>query len=166
MMKTRIYVLLPIQILVLLLSPRFGWNIHNYDSTLLSYANTMYVDGDFHIQYGNHKDIIDICYGNLFSKQILITVNDTDVYYMEVEIDGNIFDYEPEMLSYTSTDIVWEDTFGIFCWRCILTIIMTLLCIRLYQYAKSMNCKKCKGIYVGAFSIYLLSLLISLRILF
>lgn len=89
-MKKIIYFLLPLQIIVLLLSPRFGWNIimHNSDAVFLSYKGTSYEDGAFHCLYQNQYDTIDISYSNPFSKKFTILVNDTETYNMQVTIDG------------------------------------------------------------------------------
>ncbi len=165
-MKNKIvYLLLLVQIIAILISPRFGWEIHNYDSTVFQYAKTLFVDGEFHSQYINDEKIIDICYDNIFSKRFNITVDNTDVYYMEVGIDGEVIDYEPEMLSFTGNDIVWNDACGILGWRYILTIVMTLLSIRLFNLAKANDDRKRKKIFVCAVAIYVISMLISLRIL-
>ncbi len=43
------YVLLPLQILILILSPRFGWKMLGPDAGMLSYSGTRYVDGKFHV---------------------------------------------------------------------------------------------------------------------
>lgn len=157
------YFLLPIQILVLLLSPRFGWNIHNDDSTLLRYANTSHINGDFHSQYISNENTIDICYKNPLSKQFFITVNNADVYYMEVGLDGNIINYDPKLLQFTSNDIVWKDSSSIFYWRYILTIVLTLFSIRLFHRAKCIDGKKSNKIYICSMIIYVISILISLR---
>lgn len=87
-MKKIIYVLLPLQVLILLLSPRFGWKIHNPESIVLSYKGITYVDGKFHDLYKSDDEKIDICYESFFSKQFFIIINDTDEYEMKVYIDG------------------------------------------------------------------------------
>ena len=79
-LKKLIYVLFPLQIIVLLMSPRFGWNIHNSDASVLSYKGTSYEDGAFHCLYQNQDDTIDISYRNPFSKEFTIIVNDTETY--------------------------------------------------------------------------------------
>lgn len=163
--KKLIYVLLPIQILVLLLSPRFGWSIHYYDATSLQYDKTLYVDGEFHSQYSNENDVIDICYESIFSRKLSITVNDTDVYYMEVELDGNISDYNPELLQFTASDLVWQDSCGIFYWRYILTIILTVFSIGVFNRARGKSGKKNNALYICSIIVYLISILISLRII-
>ena len=73
LLQNFIYILLPIQILVLLLSPRFGWDIHHMlhgDVATLRYEKTSYIDGAFHCIYQEGEDKIDISYGNLFSKKL------------------------------------------------------------------------------------------------
>lgn len=164
-MKKIIYLLLPIQIIILLSAPRFGWNIHNYDARVLQYEKISYVDGDFHALYKDNNDVIDICYKNRFSRQLTVTVNSEEVYYIEVEIDGNISACEPDLLKFTSNDIVWNDSCGILYWRYIVTIIMTLFSIRLIKLAKYNFFQKSGMLYACSFVIYLLSLLISLRII-
>ena len=156
MLKKIVYVLLPLQVLILLLSPRFGWKMHNPESILLSYKGTTYADGQFHDLYKNEDDKIDICYESIFSKQFLITINDMDKYEMKVEIDGS--SKGAEGLLFTSNDLVWNDSIGIFGWRYILTIALTVISILL---VKRTNC-------IVAFPciLYAVSILISLRILF
>ena len=161
-----IYCLLPIQIIVLLLSPRFSWNIHNSDATLLSYKGISYENGAFHCLYQNNTDTIDISYPNLFSKKFTIIVNDTDEYSMQVKIDGASVESEPNMLSGIANDIVWEDTYGIMFWRCILTIAMTLISMRIFRRANNVGDAKRKVFFIGASAIYIISILVSLRIIF
>lgn len=111
MLKKLIYVLLPLQILVLILSPRFGWKMHGPDAGMLSYAGTRYVDGKFHALYGKEDQNIDISY-SLFSKSFLIVVDNKDEYKMEVGIDG--VSHSTDTLHYTGGDIIWNDSCGIF----------------------------------------------------
>lgn len=160
-----ICLLLPLQIMVLLLSPRFGWTIHNFDTTPLTYEGTSYEDGAFHCIYQSSTDTVDISYGNLFSKKFTITVNDTDTYTMEVKIDGASVESEPDMLPGIANDIVWEDTFGILYWRCILTVAMTLISVKTFKSASDMAGEKRKVFCAGALVIYVISILISLRII-
>lgn len=161
-----IYLVLPLQILVLLLSPRFGWSIRNSDATLLTYEGTSYEDGAFHCRYANTNDTVDISYGNLLSKKFTVTVNDTKEYSMEVKIDGASAESEPDMLQEIANDIVWEDTFGILYWRCILTVAMTLISVKAFKSADDMVGEKRKVFCAGALVIYVISILISLRIIF
>lgn len=161
-----IYILLLVQILTILLSPRFGWKIHNYDATVFHYAGTTFVDGTFHGKYIKGENEIDIGYEGIFSKRFNITVDNTNVYYMEVGIDGEVIDFVPERLRFTSNDIVWNDTCGILYWRYIFTIIMTLFGIKLFNYAGTKAGGKRNTIYVCATLIYIISMLISLRLIF
>ncbi len=155
-MKKMIYVLLPLHVLILLLSPRFGWTMHNPESIVLSYKGTSYIDGNFHDLYRNGDEKIDICYESIFSKQFLVRINDTDEYEMKVYIDGG--SNGSERLLYTGNDLIWNDSSGIFGWRYILTIAMTVISILL---VKRTNC-----IWVFPCILYAASILISLRILF
>ena len=155
-MKKMIYVLLPLQVLILLLSPRFGWKMHNPESIVLSYKGTTYVDGKFHDLYKSDDEKIDIGYESIFSKQFLIIINDTGEYEMEVYIDGA--SKGSDSLLYTSNDLIWNDSSGIFGWRYILTIAMTVISILLI---KRTNC-----IEIVPCILYAVSILISLRILF
>jgi len=165
-LKNIIYFLLPLQIIVLLLSPRFGWNIHNSDGTLLSYKGVSYENGAFHCIYQGKGDTIDIAYSNPFSKKFTITVNDTDEYQMQVKIDGASIESEPDMLPGIANDIVWKDIYGIMFWRCILMISMTLISMKILRRANGNNGTEGKGLYIGASVIYIFALLISLRIIF
>ena len=160
------YLLLLIPILTIILSPRFGWKIHNYDATVFRYAGTTFIDGMFHSKYINGEDLIDIGYEGIFSKRFNITIDDTNVYYMEVGIDGEVIDFAPEMLHFTSNDIVWNDICGIFYWRYLLTIIMALAGIKLFRYAGAKGDENRKAIYVCGAVIYIIAMLISLRIIF
>lgn len=165
-LKKLIYCLLPLQIIVLLLSPRFGWNIHNSDATLLSYKGVSYENGAFHCLYQSNNDTVDISYSNFFSKKFTITVNDTEEYSMQVKIDGASVGYEPSTLLGIANDIVWKDTYGIIFWRCILTITMTLISMKLYRRANDVKDTERIALYVGASVIYIFTILISLRIIF
>ena len=164
-LRNFIYLLLPLQMIVLLVSPRFGWSIHSSDATLLTYEGTSYEDGVIHCRYANTNDSVDISYGNLFSKKFTITVNDTDKYTMEVKIDGASVESEPDMLPGIANDIVWEDTYGILFWRCILAVAMTLISVKAFKSANDMVGEKRKVFCVGALVIYVISILISLRII-
>lgn len=165
--KNLIYFLLPLQIIILVLSPRFGWSIHHFpDPTGLIYEGTFYEDGAFHCLYQNHTERVDISYKHPLSKQFTITVNDTDVYNMLVKIDGASVESEPDMLPGIANDIVWQDTFGILFWRLILTVAMTLISIKIFKRANAVSSGESKVLYVGATVLYMISILISLRILF
>lgn len=158
MMKKFIYVLLPLQILILILSPRFGWKMYSPEAVALPYGGTAYVDGKFHTLYKNENHKIDISYQSIFSKQFLVTVDGRDEYEMKVEIDGAIRDTTTDVLHYTGADIVWNDSCGIFWWRYILTIAMTVCSIALV--------KRANRLWVFPGILYAASILISLRIFF
>ena len=158
-MKKFIYVLLPLQVLLLILSPRFGWKMHNPEAIImLSYKGTTYEDGKFHSLYQNENETIDISYESIFSRQLSVTVNDTDEYEMKVEIDGGMIGISEDRLSFTGADLIWNDSCGIFWWRYILTIAMTVLSIVLVRRANRIQAASCV--------LYAVSLLISLRIIF
>ncbi|MCM1063199.1 MAG: hypothetical protein NC420_01810 [Eubacterium sp.] len=156
-MKKMIYLLLPLQVLILLLSPRFGWKMHNPESIVLSYGGTVYADGKIHTLYQNENESVDISYENLFSKKFLITINDKDEYEMEVGIDGATYN-DTNSLHFTDADIIWNDSCGIFWWRYILTIAMTIFSILLVKRKNRINIFSC--------ILYVVSFLISFRILF
>ncbi|MBQ8231252.1 MAG: hypothetical protein IJZ34_04925 [Lachnospiraceae bacterium] len=164
--RNLISLLFPLQIIVLLLSPRFGWSIHNSDATLLTYEGTSYEDGAFHCLYQGRNDTIDISYANPLSKNFTITVNDTDEYSMIVKIDGASIESEPDMLPGIANDIVWEDTYGILFWRCILTVAITLISLKVFKHANNVSGVESKVFYTVASVIYVISMLISLRIIF
>ena len=74
--------------------------------------------------------------------------------------------YGASVLPGISNDIVWKDTYGIMFWRCILTIAMTLFSMKILRIAMDRNDGVKKLLYVGASIIYIVTLLISLRIIF
>lgn len=164
-MKKLLYFLIPVQIIILVLSPRFGWNIHNSDATTLSFKGVSYEDGDFHCIYENDNNTVDISYPNLFSKNFSITMNSTNEYSMKVKLDGESIESEQNMLPGIANDIVWKDTFGIMYWRCILTVAMSLISMKVFRYANE-NIKERKWAGIGASIIYVVSILISLRVIF
>ena len=164
-MKKKYYILLLAQIFILLLSPRFGWCIHNFDAALLTYQGTSYKNGSLHCTYGSETDIINIQYDNIFSKKFAVTVNDIE-YTMEVKLDGSSSESETHKPPYIKNDLVWNDTYGVFYWRCILTIVMTLISMKAFQRASSLSGRNSKALYVCVLVLYIISLLISLRILF
>ena len=165
-MKKIIYCLLPLQIIVLLLSPRFSWSIQNSNATVLSYKGVSYEEGAFHCLYQSQDDTIDISYSNLFSKKFTITVNDAAEYNMQVKIDGASVESEPNMLLGIADDIVWKDTYGIMFWRCILTIAMTLISMKVFRRANDVKGTESKVLYGGASIMYIFTILISLRVIF
>ena len=165
-LKKLIYVLLALQIIVLLMSPRFGWSIHNSDFTLLSYKGTSYENGSFHCLYENSKDTVDVSYPNLFSKNFTITVNDAKTYSMYVKIDGASVESEQDMLPGVTNDMVWEDTYGIMFWRCFLTVAMSLVSIKLFRHMMDVYGTERKVLCVGILLIYVIAILISLRVIF
>ena len=164
--KGLIYLLLPLQILVLLLSPRFGWSIHKFDAGVLAYEGTSYKDGALHCVYENDADTVDISYGSVFSKKFNITVNETEKYTMEVKIDGETIGSEENILLGIANDIVWKDTLGIFYWRYILTIALTLISIKAFKRAGSRDDQTGKALCVGAVVVYVIAILVSLRVVF
>ncbi len=157
-MKKWMYVFLPLQVLLLLLSPRFGWRLHGPEATILSYKGISYIDGKFCSQYKNETDKLLICYKNIFSKQFTVMVNEDAEYYIKVGIDGKLIEGNLSGLPFTGSDLVWKDTFGILWWRCILTVAMTVLSIILI--------KRANRIQIWSCILYAASLLISLRIIF
>ena len=161
-----IYVLLPLQMLVLLLSPRFGWSIHNLTAEPLRYRGVSYEDGAFHCIYQNGGNTVDISYGNPFSKRFAIVINDEEEYSMHVKMDGASVESEPDMLPGIANDIVWKDTYGILFWRCILTAVMSVISTRMLWCAGDAGGVEKKLLCVGATIIYVIALLISLRVLF
>lgn len=163
--KKIIYCLLPLQMIVLLLSPRFGWSIHNADAALLSYKGLSYENGTFQRIYQNGDNSVGIRYNHPFSKKFTIIVNDIDEYSLEVKIDGASVESEPNILPGIASDIIWKDTYGILFWRCILTITMTLISMKVFGWANTAGDTK-KVHYAAATVIYLFSILISLRIIF
>ena len=167
-MKKIIYFLLPLQIIVLLLSPRFGWNInmHKSDGLFLSYKGTSYEDGAFHCLYQNQYDTIDISYSNPFSKKFTILVNDTETYSMQVTIDGASVGGEENILLGISAGIVCKDTYGILFWRCIMTIAMSLISMKVFSRATASKGGERKLLFTGASIIYIVAILISLRIIY
>ena len=165
--KKLIYFLLPLQLIVLVLSPRFGWSIHSFPAPeRLTYEGTSYYDGALHCLYQNDKEVVDISYSHPLSKQFTIIVNDTDEYSMHVKIDGSSVSSEPDMLPGIANDIVWQDTFGILFWRVILTVAMTLISIKIFKRANAVGGAESKVLYAGAAVIYVIAILISLRIIF
>lgn len=165
-MKKLLYFLLPLQIIVFLLSPRFGWSIHDENAAVLTYKGVSYKDGAFHCLYENQNDVVDISYANLFSKKFTITVNDTQEYRIEVKLDGESIESEPNMLPGIANDVVWKDTYGIVFWRCILTIGMTLISMKVFKRGSDAEGTTRKILYLGASIIYIFAILISLRIIF
>lgn len=165
--KFFLFLLLPLQIIVFMLSPRFDWTIHKADATILPYAGTFYEDGALHCIYEIGVDNVDISYGNIFSKKFDITVNYNDHYSMEVKVDGASVSSEQDMLPGIANDIVWQDSLGIFYWRLILSVAMTLLGIYLFLRAERCDAFFESGmriaLYAGALGGYFVSLLISLR---
>lgn len=153
MSKKIIYVLLPLQILILIFSPRFGWKMHGPEAVMLSFGGTTYVDGRFHTLYENENRNVDISYDNIFSKKFLIVVDNTNEYQMEVGIDGVTHNTDTD---YPDANIIWNDSCGIFWWRYILTIAMTTICIILIKRAGRIQVISC--------ILYVISILISLRI--
>ena len=165
LMKKMIYWLLPIQILVLLLSPRFGWRMHNISAVDFTYQGTAYQNGALHCVYANQKDRVDISYRHPFSKKFIITVNDAQVYTMQVKADGESEESVPDMLPGIANDVVWNDTYGIFGWRCILAVALTLLSMKILRNAYG-KAAEGKLRYGGAAAVYLFAVLVSLRIIF
>jgi hypothetical protein len=165
-MKKLLYLLLPLHIIVLLLSPRFGWSIHDENAAVLTYKGVSYKDGALHSLYESQDDVVDISYANPFSKKFTITVNDTSEYRMEVKLDGESIESEPNMLPGIANDIVWKDTYGIIFWRCILAIGMTLISMNVFKIGSDKEGTSRKIFYLGAIIIYIFTILISLRIIF
>lgn len=85
---------------------------------------------------------------------------------MQVKIDGASKEFETNVLPGVSNDIVWKDTYGIMFWRCILTITMTLISMKGFSRAKDGKGVEHKLLCVGASILYILTMLISMRIIF
>lgn len=157
MTKKWIYILLPLQLLILLLSPRFGWKMYSPEAAKLSYGGTTYEDGNFQVVYKDEDEKITVCYEGIFSKRFLVIVNDMNEYEIGVEIDGKLMEGS-DQLRLVSNDIIWNDSCGIFGWRYLLSIAMTLGSILLIRRRNYMQVFPC--ILYGA------SILISFRVLF
>lgn len=76
---------------------------------------------------------------------------------MKVGIDG-VTHINENTMHFTSGDIVWNDSHGVFWWRYILTIGLTIFSITLVQRVGHINIYSC--------ILYTISILISLRIIF
>lgn len=165
-MRKKYYVLLFVQILILLLSPRFGWSVHNANGMILTYQGSLNENGALHCIYGNGMDAIDISYDNIFSKKFTVTTTDIKECMFEVKLDGTVLGYEENVLPYILSDIVWYDTFGIFYWRCILAVSIALVSVKILKHGDCYGENSSKGWYVCGFVVYVISILVSLRILF
>ena len=162
-MKALKYILLPLQLVVLLMSPRFGWNIHMLGAEALEYKALSYENSVFHCVYQSDEDTVDIRYDHPFSKQFTIVVNDAEEYRMQVKIDGESVESETDMVPGLANDIIWRDTYGIMYWRCILTVALTLLSMRMFRHAQ--NSADQKMLCACALVLYALSILISMRVI-
>ncbi len=163
-----IYVLLPIQILVLMLCPRFGWKIRDgFDS--LAYEQTSYSGSGIEVTYANDQEAFQVSYSNPFSREFVITVNEEDQYYMAVNMDGGEKNPNPENVNlpgYIGTAVVWNDPAGIFFGRYIVSIALTVCCIAAFTYGKKYAAGvSCKLLYGCAAITYFISMLISFRVI-
>ena len=165
-MKKLVYFLVPIQIIILLLAPRFDWCFYGAKATFFTYKGVAFEEGAIHCLYESQDDVVDISYDNPFSKKFTITFNDSEKYYMEVKIDGACVGPAIDEPPGIAADIVWKDTYGIMFWRCILTITMTLISMKLFRHAYDGKDTERKVQYAGAGIIYIIAILISLRVIF
>lgn len=157
MTKKWIYILLPLQLLILFLCPRFGWKLYSPEATRLSYGGTTIAEGSFQTVYQSENEKVTICYESIFSKRFRVIINDKDEYQIGIETDGALAEGSDNLRLVTG-DLTWKDSCGIFGWRYFLTAAMTVGSILLFRRETIYRIFPC--ILYGA------SLLISFRILF
>ena len=115
MKKLLKYLILLVQIIVLLLVPRFGWHINHPDVSLLNYESTYRENGYTHTLYSLEGKSVDIAYNNRFSRHFYISVDGGEPSEMTVFFDGGSEGSSSSSpLPYTGSAIVWKDSSGIF----------------------------------------------------
>ena len=127
MRKWLIWLLIPINLLILLLAPRFGWRVNSGDASLMTYRGMSIEDGAIHAVYGNGIDTVVIGYSQPLSRKLDITVNGASQHSMEVAFDGQTIREAPELPPSLASDLIWQDAAGIFAWRYILVITLSCL---------------------------------------
>jgi len=127
MRKWLVWLLIPINLLILLLAPRFGWRINSEDADRLNYRGVSIVDGAIHATYGKGNDTVVIGYSNPLSKKLDITVNGATRYSLEYSIDGQVIREEPKAAPFLASSLIWQDASGILGWRYILVIGLSWL---------------------------------------
>lgn len=127
MRKWLVWLLIPINLLILLLAPRFGWRISSGGVTPLNYRGVSIADGAIHASYGKGNDTVVVGYSNPLSKKLDITVNGAGQYSLEVAFDGQVIRETPELPMSVASDLIWKDAAGIFAWRYILVIALSFL---------------------------------------
>ena len=165
MKRKLIYLVVPLQIIVLLLIPRFGWYIHHPNAMRVNYSSTYREDGYIHSIYSSDSRSIDIAYKNRFSRNLYISIDGGELQYMRVFLDGESVEGTPNTLSFIGSDIVWKDSSGIFYRIYVFSLGLTLICIVLYHYANKMAQHMRLILQVLSSILLCVSLLISLRII-
>ncbi len=165
MKRLLIYLIIPLQIFVLLLVPRFGWHIHHPDATMLNYASIYRESGYTHTIYSLDGASVDIAYKNRFSHDFFISIDGEEPYHMTVLFDGASIGEIPGTLPFTGSDIVWKDSSGMFYRLYIFALVLTLISIILHS--KAIKKIKQKRIIYEVLSVISLcvSLLVSLRVI-
>lgn len=165
MKRFLIYLIIPLQIIVLLLVPRFGWHIHHPSATVLNYTSTYRENGYTHTLYSFEDISVDIAYKSRFLRDFYINVDGDERQHIKVFLDGGSAGEQDRNLLYTGSDIVWKDSSGIFYRVYIFALGLTLMSILLYKQAKKKA--KQKLLIYKILSVILLgvSLLVSLRIM-
>lgn len=143
MRKWLIWLLIPINLLILLLAPRFGWRINSGDASLLTYRGMSIEDGAIHAVYGNESDTVAIGYSHPLSRRLDIKVNGASQYSLEVAFDGQTVRETPELPTGLASDLIWQDAAGIFAWRYIVVIALSCMsALVFWKAAKKADQKK------------------------
>ena len=127
MKKWLIWLLIPMNLLILLLAPRFGWRISSGSITPLNYRGMSIEGGAIHAVYGNGSDTVVIGYSQPLSRKLDITVNGAIQHSLEVAFDGQTIRETPELPPHLASDLIWKDASGILGWRYITVIGLSCL---------------------------------------
>lgn len=165
MKRKLVYLVVPLQVIILLLIPRFGWYIHHPNAMILKYSSTYREDGYMHSLYSSDSGSIDIAYKNRFSRDLYISIDGRELQHIRVLLDGQSVEGNPNTLSLTGSDIVWKDSSGIFYRIYAFSLGLTLICIMLYYYANRMTQHTKLVLQVLPSMLLCVSLLISLRVI-
>lgn len=142
-MKTLLkYFIILAQVIALLLAPRFGWHIRHPDVSTLKLTSVYRNNGYTHSAYNSNGKSVDLAYQTRFSREIRVSIDGAEPILMRINIDGGSKGEAPSFSGTlgTTSDVVWNDSSGIFFRIYFFALILSIVCIlmidKAYQHRK------------------------------
>jgi hypothetical protein len=131
--KIVIVLLLVLNVVVLFTAPRFGWALRGGASDMYRYQGSSRSDGQTVAVYALSGRVLEIGYANRFSRELQLRWDNGEQYTVRVELDGGIRGEhnmpQDSAFQFLFSDLIWQDSGGLFFYRYILAAAALLGCV-------------------------------------